>query len=355
MSLRLPWLFFALPAGALADRLDRRRTMTLVNGARAVLIGLVALTVATGAESLPLLCAVAFALGIGETLFDTAAQSIVPRLVGPDELPRANSRIFAVEISLNQFVGPPLGGFVVGVSAAAALAGSAGAYVLAAGVLTLVAGSFRSAREGPPTRLREDIVEGVRYLATHRLLRTLAILTGVVNLAGGATMTVLPLYAVGQGSELGLSEAGYGLLLTTAAIGVVVGSIATPALLRRLGRARTMLLSIVVFSLPLGVPGVTDTVLAIGILMGLGGVVAAAWNVVTVSLRQRLAPDALLGRVNAGYRLVAWGALPLGAGLAGVLGEAFGIRAVFYLSAATVAAAIPLALLVVTERNLVAA
>src|SRR5262245_1018760 len=103
VALRLPWLLFALPAGALADRLDRRGTMFLVNVGRAALIGGLALAVAREWDSLPLLCLVAFALGIGETLFDTAAQSIVPSLVEPDDLSRANGRLYAVEMTMNQF------------------------------------------------------------------------------------------------------------------------------------------------------------------------------------------------------------------------------------------------------------
>ena len=78
---RLPWLLFALPAGALADRLDRRRTMVLVDAGRVVVLGALTLVVAAGREELWMLCAVAFALGCGETLFDTAAQSILPSLV----------------------------------------------------------------------------------------------------------------------------------------------------------------------------------------------------------------------------------------------------------------------------------
>src|SRR6266508_1482781 len=169
VALRLPWLLFALPAGALADRLDRRRTMFLVNAGRGGLIGILAVAVATDNESLPLLCAIAFALGIGETLFDTAAQSLVPNLVDPDDLSRANSRLFALEMSLNQFAGPALCGFVVGISDALALFVSTGAYVVAAGTLALVVGNFRPERNGPPTRLRQAIVDGIRYLATHRV------------------------------------------------------------------------------------------------------------------------------------------------------------------------------------------
>jgi MFS family permease len=117
---RLPWLIFSLVAGALADRLDRRRTMIIVNVARAALLGSLALMAAVGLASLPLLYVVAFALGMAETLFDTAAQSIMPNIVEPEGLNRANGRLYAVELTMNQFVGPPVGGFLAAVTIAAA-------------------------------------------------------------------------------------------------------------------------------------------------------------------------------------------------------------------------------------------
>jgi MFS family permease len=351
VALRLPWLVFALPAGALADRLDRRRTMFLVNAGRTTLLGLLAIAVATDNETLPLLCAVAFALGVGETLFDTAAQSLVPNLVDPDNLSRANGRLYAVEMTMNQFVGPPLGGLLVSIAAALALGGSAVAYLVGTIALALIAGSFRTERSGPPTRLHEDIVEGVRYMARHKVLRTLALLTGVANLTGTAVLTVLPLYAV-RPAPMDLSEAGFGLLLTAGAVGALAGSFAIPRIEAALGRSRTLLVAFLCFGLANVAPDLTTNPFGAGALMAIGGLAAVSWNVVTVSLRQRIAPDQLLGRVNAGYRLLAWGAMPVGAFLGGVLGDLIGVRAVFFVSAAAVAVFVPLLISVVSERSL---
>jgi MFS family permease len=351
---RLPWLLFALPAGALADRLDRRRTMFLVDVGRGVLIGGLAVAVATEWDSLLLLCVVAFALGIGETLFDTAAQSIVPSLVDSDDLSRANGRLYAVEMTMNQFIGPPLGGLLVGIAATGALVGSAGAYAAAAGALALIAGSFRPEREGQPTRLWTDIAEGVRYLGRHRLLRTLAVLTGVANLWGTAMLTILPLYAV-RPSPMDLSEAGYGVLLTTGALGALAGSVLAAPAERLFGRPRLLLVAFVSFALSAAIPGVTANPVVVGAFMALGGAGAVAWNVVTVSLRQRIAPDRMLGRVNAGYRLLAWGSMPVGAFVGGVLADAFGLRNAFLIAAAASLAFLPMLLAVVTDEALDAA
>jgi MFS family permease len=346
---RLPWLFFALPAGALADRLDRRRTMTLVNLGRSALIGGLAAAVAGGWEELWLLYVVAFALGIGETLFDTAAQSVLPGVVAdPERLAAANGRLYVVELTANQFVGPPLGGLLAGIALGGALGVSAAAYLVAAGVLLLVAGSFRPERTGPPTRIRTDIVEGARYLAGHRVLRTMALCTGLSNLAGTAWLAVLPLYAVTPG-PMGLSESGFGLLLTAGAVGAVLGSLVAAPVERRLGRTATLAGAMALYSVTMVAPAITASPWWVGAAGVLGGT-SVIWNVITVSLRQRIAPDGLLGRVNAGYRLLAWGTMPLGAGLGGLLGGWLGVRDVFWVAGGLHVLCVPLLLTGVSDR-----
>lgn len=333
---RLPWLLFALTAGALADRLDRRRTMVNVNSARVVLIGGLAIMAALGHEQLVVLYVVAFALGIGETLFDTAAQSIMPMVVDRTQLSRGNSRLQGVELAMNLFVGPPLGGLLAGTAIALAFAGSAAFYLVAALALITMGGAFRPVRVATdsssprPPRLRADIAEGLRYLWHHRVLRTFAFMTGVMNLTNMAATAVLPVYAVRPG-PMGLSERGFGLLFTALAAGMLVGSFAIPALERWLGRSRLLAVSVVGFAVATAAPLLTDPV-AVGATMAVASVPFMAWNVIVVSLRQRIVPDHLLGRLNASYRLLAWGALPIGSALGGVLSELFGIRLVFALS-----------------------
>jgi MFS family permease len=167
------------------------------------------------------------------------------------------------------------------------------------------------------------VAEGLRYLWRHRLLRTLAAMTGLFNLATNATFAVFVLYAVGPDSAMGLTEVGYGLLFATIAAGSLIGALLADPVIRRLGRSRSLLL---------------------GILGGVGTVGVAAvttiplWNVVAVSLRQRITPDRILGRINSSYRLVARGTRPLGAAAGGLLGELLGLRAVFAIAAAVILA-----------------
>ena len=331
---RLPWLVFVLFAGALADRLNRRVTMRNVQIMRVGVVGLMAAMALTGVLSLPVLYLAAFALGVGETLFDTAAQSIMPNIVGRRSLSRANSRLYAVELTMNAFVGPPLGGFLVAVSVPLALGGSAIGYGLAAIGLALIAGSFKPASDMPRRAITTEIREGFDFLWRSRVLRSMAVMVAISNTGNTAVIAVFVLFAVAPG-PMGLSEVGYGLLITAMAIGGILGSVIEERMERWFGRSNLMFLTLVVAGLTYFVPLFTTEPLVIAMAMMAQGVVYMMWNVVTVSLRQRMTPDHLLGRVNATYRLFAWGSMPVGAVLGGLIAELLGIRWVFVFAAVT--------------------
>jgi MFS family permease len=333
LAARLPWLL-ALVAGALADRLDRRQTMVRVNLVRTVVLAGLALAVATDLASLAMLYAVALLLGCAETLFDTSAQSLLPAIVPRDQLTTANSRLFAVELVANTFVGPPLGGLLAAVGLAVAMGAPAAAYLAGAGCLALIAGSFRATGAEPagPTRLRDEIAEGARFVWRHPVLRPLAIMLGVENMAFAAVFSVFVLFAVEPG-PMGLSRAGYGILLAAEGVGSLLGTwLAVPAE-RRLGRVRTLVVSVVLCAATLVVYVLTTSPVLVGISFAVSGVGMVLWNVVTVSLRQRITPDRLLGRMNAAYRLVGWGMMPIGSLLGGLLAEWLGLRPTFLVAA----------------------
>ena len=328
LAARLPWLILALPAGALADRLDRRQTMLRANVARVALIGALAAAIAADAATIWMLYAVALALGIAEVLFDTSSQTMMPAVVDKDDLSSANGRLFAVEMVMNQFIGPPIGGLLIAASAALAVASGAGLYALAALALAFLPGAYRSVRSGPPTRLRTDIAEGVRYLMSHRILRTLGLLLGAQNLLFTAQGALFILYATSDRFGLGLSDAGVGMLMAVSAFGGFVGSFAAGPVEKRLGRTTVLSLSLVLGAIVLATPGLTRNVVIVAVVSVLTAA-GVMWNVITVSLRQRIIPDHLLGRVNSAYRLLGWGSMPIGAALGGATAEVIGVRPVF--------------------------
>jgi MFS family permease len=337
----LPWLLFGLHAGALVDRMDRRRTMRNANIFRGG--ALIALTIAmlTGLGSLPLLYAVALALGVAETLHDTSAQSIIPRIVDQAQLSRANGRMYAAEVTANGFAGPPVGGLLAGISFAAAFAVSGSVYLGAAIALCLFVGDYRPHRT-TRTGLLSDIREGVCYLARHRLLRTLALIAGATNMYWFAWQSVLVLYALAPG-PMGLSDFGYGLLLMAGAAGSVVGSFFVGHAERWVGRGRLLCLCLVGWSMWLAGPALSSNPWVVGALIVTGSVTGIWWNIISTSLRQRIVPSRMLGRVNAAYRVLSWGAMPVGAALGGLLGEAIGLRPLFAVTAlGTLALLVPM-------------
>ncbi|SDH30245.1 Predicted arabinose efflux permease, MFS family [Leifsonia sp. 98AMF] len=349
----LPWLLFALTAGALADRLDRRRLMLVANAARALFLAFLTMATLTGIGSIWMLYAAAICIGVAETVYDTSSQSILPQLVPRDRLSRANGRLYAAELTANEFVGPPLGGFLVATGVALAFGAPVLLWLAAIGMLLLVRGHYRADRP-ERTTIRADIAEGLRFLRGSTLLRTLAIMVGVFNFASSAVFTVFVLYAVGPQSAMKLTDPGYGLLLTASAVGSVLGTFLAEPAERLLGRARGLALTIVGSLLTVATPFFTTNPFVIAAGMLIGGVTVSIWNVITVSLRQRVTPTRLLGRVNSAYRLLAWGTMPLGALAGGLIGQLFGVRWVFLVMGILVVLQL-IPMLWVTDRRMDAA
>jgi len=350
MAAGLPWLIFGLVAGAVADRYDRRRLMVVVQVARAAVLAVLAGLLLGGPAPLWLLYAVAVVMGCAETVFDTSAQTILPRVVASEELERANSRLTGIELISNFFVGPPLGGVVVALSTAASFATGSALYLLAGAVVLSVRGSFRVERSGPPTSIRADIGEGLRYLRGQPVLRRLGILTGARLFTFIAVSAPLAAYAVAPG-PMGLSPLGYGIFSGSTAIGAVASSLVGDRLVARIGAARCLHLTMLAFAVTELAPLAVNP-FAVGALWTVGTFFVIIWNVVTLTVRQRLVPEHLLGRVNSAFRVVSWGVMPLGALFGGLLAEWIGFRWTFVVCAA-LTATLALGTLAITDASLV--
>ncbi|HKY49206.1 MAG TPA: MFS transporter, partial [Acidimicrobiia bacterium] len=193
----VPWLLFGLPAGVIVDRLDRIRLMWIVDLLRAGAVAGLGVLVANGNSSMGLLYAVVFVLGMAETLFDSAAMAVVPAALEHDisadansSLERANGRLFAGQLTANQFVGPPLGALLFGVSASLPPLVDAVTFLISAILLTGIRLPRREAvieRRSLPVELREGLV----WLWQNQNIRALAIGAGVINLAHTGAMAVL--------------------------------------------------------------------------------------------------------------------------------------------------------------------
>jgi MFS family permease len=329
---QLPWLIFALPAGVFVDRLDRRALMWRVDAVRGLAVAVFALLVALNQGSLALLYGLAFVLGAAETLFDTAYRSLLPKLVAEDELERANARLYGVEIVTNRFAGPPLGGVLFAAAASAPFFLDAGSFLLAAAAVCVIAGSFRpSGPAAQPEGMRAAVGEGLRWLRGHRLLRSLAVVVSVWHLVWGAGNAILVLYAQ---ELLGLGSAGFGVLLAAGAVGSVLGTVLAARLAGLVGRRAALAGSVLLAAVAQLAFAVTSSPLIAAAALAVSGICAVVWNVITVALRQRLAPDHLLGRVNGAYRFAAMGSIAVGAALGGGL-ALIELRLPFFVAAAT--------------------
>ncbi len=333
---RVPWLLFPLISGALVDRLDRRRVMGYADAVRTALIGTLGVAALLGWASMPLLYVVFFLMGTLETLFDNASQAIIPALVSRERLERANSRLYAAEIVTNELAGSPLGGFLFGLAAAVPFLLDAGTYAAAAALILSLRGEFRSERpEGtPPTTLVDEIGEGLSWLWSHGLIRTLAIMLGVFNMTFAATEAILVLFAQ---DVLGLGSFGYGVLFTSTAVGGLIGSLTADKIVAWLGPGRALQASVLISALVLAVVAFSDSAVVVWAVFLLVGITVVVWNVITVSFRQAVVPEDIFGRVNSVYRLLGWGGLSIGALLGGFLARGFGLTAPFWFAAVVLA------------------
>jgi MFS family permease len=350
---RLPWLLFSLPAGVITDRYSRRSLMLWSNTARGAITLFVAFVVLGRQGALPgpdtvadaataittdtllylLVLAATLLLGIGEVLYDNSAQTFMPSIVHPDNLEKANGRLWSVEQVANTFAGPPLAALLIAISFSLPFFVDAATFVVSA----LLIASIRTSRSphvpaGPSRADRRpwnvELAEGFRWLWSHDLLRTLAIVLGLLNMLGAMSTATFVLF--GQ-EVLGTSPTEFALLGTSGAVGGIVGGWTASAVARRIGVGPSLAMTL------LGGGAVTITIglmtwwPAAWLLLGVFMFTAVLWNVITVSFRQTVIPDHLLGRVNSVYRFFGWGMMPIGAALGGlvvVLGEQVASREV---------------------------
>jgi MFS family permease len=359
LATRLPWLLFTLPAGVITDRVDRRRLVMWMDIVRfAITLG-VAVTVVVNQSTLvrpaeldgatpqssvfllAVLYASALALGIAEVFRDNSAQTLLPAIVDKSQLERANGRLWGAEAAMNQFAGPVAAGALLAAAFSLPFFVNAGTFAVAAAMTLLVIGDFRPKRaaDAPAPNWRADMKEGFAWLWQRKFLRSLAISLGVLNALGAATMATLVLFAQ---EILGLDATGYGVLMWAGAAGGIIGSFVADRVSVRLGKGPSLFATIIVGGLTSLAIGLTSMAAVVWVMFLLGAFSAVLWNVITVSLRQTIIPDHLLGRVNSVYRMFGWGMMPIGSFLGGVLvtvGEAtvsrsFGLRLPFFVAAA---------------------
>jgi len=328
VALRLPWFLFALPAGIITDRVDRRRLIVAMDGVRAFAFVVAGAAIwlalplqvapAAGVSSIGLYAMIllaALAVGGAEVFRDNAAQTMLPALVSDAALERANGRLWSVELIANALIGPVLGAFLIALWLPLPFVLNALAYAAAMLLVMRIAGPFRAQQSGSRS-WRAELGQGFAFLMGAPLLRTLAWTTGFWNLLHQMVAIALVLHAQ---ENFGIGAEAYGLMLAGGAVGGVIGSLAGDRVARALGPARTMRWMLAASPLAFAVMAVAPGPVTVALALGFMEMTGLIWNIVSVSTRQRMIPDALRGRVNSLYRLLAWGMIPVGLALSGAL------------------------------------
>ncbi|MGN9837481.1 MFS transporter [Nonomuraea sp. H19] len=335
----IAFLLIGLPAGAWVDRMRHRRVLILADLARAVLLASIPLAWWGDVLTFGQLFAVVLLTGGATVFFDVGSQSALPRLVGRDGLVQANAAVMTLIAAGNVAGRGAGGGLVQLLTAPVAVICAAAGYLASALRLTALRHTPAAPAAERPARLGAQIAEGLRHVLGHGELRALALTAALTNLGSQIINTVLPILFVG---DLGLPAGALGLFWAAGGAGLLLGARCARPIAERLGHGRALALAG-----PLLAPtGLLVPLIDRGPWLWLAG---AGWllamtktgmdNVLGVSLRQRMTPDALLGRMNATFRFLLTGALAVGATVAGVIGELATVRVTLWVGGGFLAVA----------------
>jgi len=330
LSQQLPNLLFGIPAGAIADRFDRRRIIVAVDLARAAVLAILAGTIVADGGNIAVVLLALFILGTAEIFSDVAASTVVPQLVRREDLGIANARIRGSALLTNNLLGPPMGAFLFGAGMALPFAANAACFALGALLVTRVVTDIVEAtgdRREEMRDLRAEIVDGLRWLIDHPPMRTLALTIVLFNVTYGAAWGVLVLYAR---ERLGMDAVGFGLLSTAIAIGGVVGTASYGRLERRFALGDIMRVGLLIETFTHLVLALTTSPAIALVTMAVFGAHTFVWGTTSTVVRQRAVPDELLGRVTGVYQVGLIGGLVVGTPIGGLLARAFGITAPFW-------------------------
>ncbi|MFM7095276.1 MAG: MFS transporter, partial [Actinomycetota bacterium] len=296
VGLTLPWLVLSLPLGVVIDRLDRKVLMVRANVARCALFAIIAVLAATGDMSIGILIAIITLVGVCEVVFDMSAQAFLPAIVPAEMLERANGRLFATEVVCNTFLGLPLGAWAfvaaVGTPFAVNAASFGVAAYLVASIHTTIPPGATTQTEQERKSFAKQLAEGLRWLFAHRLLRTMAVMLGICNLA---TMMGQALFVKYASDELGVSGGGYGVLLAVMSAGSILGGLAGDRIASNFGTSTTIIVSYSTFALASLAMGLWRNIPVAVAASAATSIAGTVWNVATVSLRQRIIPADLFG------------------------------------------------------------
>jgi predicted MFS family arabinose efflux permease len=324
---RLPWLLFGLHAGVLSDRVNRRLLVAVVDITRAGVLALLAVSIVVGEVSIAVVLSALFVLGVLEVFGHTASSTLLPTLVTRRDLTIANARLQTGFVTVNQLVGPPVGAALFAIGMSLPFFGQAALDAVGALCVMRVALPAYKDRAAEPSKVRQDIAEGFRWVIHNAAVRTLVLTILTFNVTFGAAWAVLVLYA---NQRLGLGPVGFGLLTTVTAIGGIAGTTSYGWITRRISLGDVMRIGLVIETfthLALALNTVPAVAMVIFFVFGAH---AFIWGTTSITVRQRAVPIELQGRVGSINSLGTFGGLVVGAAIGGPIAAHWGITAPFW-------------------------
>lgn len=332
------WLVWSLIAGVVVDRVDRKKLVVAMDVLRGLLTLVAVVGVLHWGKGLPspeqlrggvmvatnwplyfLFLTTSFLLGSATVFRDNSSVSITPSVVPKSLLEKANGRMWSAELIATTFIGPPIGSFLLGVAFALPIFVDAVTFFFCAGLIALIPGSFKAVRtEERPWK--EDLKSGVSWLRNHELLWPLAIILAFVNVISGIPNGTYVLFAQ---EVLNTSPLQFGVMMSGAAIGGVIAGLGAHKIIAKISAPTVMRWFFILSPLPHLFTGLASNWITVFFAIAMASFLGMLFNTVAVSLRQRLVPDELLGRVNGAYRFVVFAGMPFGTLLGGVIVSAF--------------------------------
>jgi MFS family permease len=318
----LPWLIFAIPIGALLDRLNRRTAMLMVQSSRVLIGAALALLIVTGQMNLVWLASLTFVFGVSEVVYDTATQSAIPSLLSDNQLEKGNSRLQIADTVMQGFVGVPLGGYIFAILAFIPFFGVSACYLVAIVLVLSISKNALQPKVDPtaPKRppLGEEIKEGLHYLWSQKTLLRLVLTTGFIGFCysmGGATQVLFIL------DHLAVPEANYGWVLVPLGVGALIGAFTSARFSSRLGRSSALAIALPASALSLLLCGLSPNVYWFMGACFMQGFFIAHWNILLMSTYHSMIPNEIFGRIHGARRTIVWGLMPVGGLLGGILAK----------------------------------
>lgn len=334
VAIWLPQLVFGLPGGAIVDRVNRRVLVRNFQLVRALVMAALAAAVLTGHVTVLMIYGSAFLIGVGEVFVDGAAQTIVRSLLPDEQLEDGYGRLWAVDVSANEFIGPPVGGFLFSLARWIPFATDAISYAVSGALVHRLPADALARPERVRNTLRADVAEGLRTLWSIELMRVTTLAVAAHGLLSSGPYAIYVLFAL---QVLETDAVGFGLIISAGGIGGVLAAIVASRVVGLVGRGPILWAGTTLSGLALFLTGFTSDPVIAGALQFVMVFSISLWNVVGRALRASIVPDHLLGRVVASGRMLAWGSIPVGSALGGVIAEAFGLRMPFFVGGALIA------------------